>query len=564
MEPVYRNFKNIDSFINEAHSIMDSEVPSEKKVQYLSQLIEANAEFFVNYKNPAATPQMEKLAGRVQPLSQSLSDKLIHYGKGFQFPPELMPRIVQEVVQDPNLKLRDMEALKVSSKAQHKQAMRSYQGTLEDLLIHKGQPARIPSKTVLQYIQNYGEGLTHLDLTDFTIDPTDLEQILACLPKLTTLKIDADSFHLPTILQASLPELEILQIGGLEHEDLLALGQATQFPRLTRLEIESLDITPEALRQFGGSSLARQLQSLKLQIMCEDAHILALASAKGFQNLRHLDLSDHPRASSPITGNSLRMLVRSQLAKQLETVVLSNMAIRDVGVQALLSEPLFERLQTLILRSNYITEVGVKALADCRALSTLQKLDLSENPIRDRGVTLLSLSPFLANIRTLLLKSCAIEEGAASLQPFTKLEELDLSYNDLWEETMAALVPSLQNVRSLNLGQHEQSRGQLGDETVKLLSTLQNLRELTLRWNRVTNQGALLLATSEAMQQLRRLDLDDNLIDGTGALLLINRDWINLQIFKILDGIPASADRESALKAYAQKWEDKSGKRKRL
>lgn len=86
MEPVYRNFKNIDSFINEAHSIMDSEVPSEKKVQYLSQLIEANAEFFVNYKNPAATPQMEKLAGRVQPLSQSLSDKLIHYGKGFQFP----------------------------------------------------------------------------------------------------------------------------------------------------------------------------------------------------------------------------------------------------------------------------------------------------------------------------------------------------------------------------------------------------------------------------------------------------------------------------------------------
>jgi hypothetical protein len=246
------------------------------------------------------------------------------------------------------------------------------------------------------------------------------------------------------------------------------------FPHLTALNLAWNLIGPD-----GAVEIARGLQSLTSlnlagnQIMAEGT----AAIATGLQHLVTLELDANQ------IGHAGAETIARHLT-ELQSVSLGFNQISDAGIHAFLVHA--RGLRSLDLTCNEITADGAEALA--RVSLQLRSLDLTANQIGPLGARAISLG-------------------------LRGLGTLKLNWSGLGDPGTAELSGGLREIRSLELCYNA-----IGDDGVAALTSLETLQRLDLKFNRITDVGAIaLLRQSPALEFL---DLTgNNLTEDTAAVV---------------------------------------------
>lgn len=192
----------------------------------------------------------------------------------------------------------------------------------------------------------------------------------------------------------------------------------------------------------------------------------------------------------PLNGLDIKELLVPMLAsvRSLKLLNLEKNQLGDAPIQQLCKSGLLNRVETLNLRFNRISDAGATAIARCKAFSTMEWVNLKVNLVSDKGALELALA--------------------------------------------------LRNNRSIRLLNLRKQFPALTDKAAKgfaeMLETNSTLQQLRLRSNRISDEGAVALATV-ASQRLARLcrevpfpdevrlelDLEENRVGDTGALELL-------------------------------------------
>ena len=214
--------------------------------------------------------------------------------------------------------------------------------------------------------------------------------------------------------------------------------------------------------------------------------------------------------------------------KNLRCLDLTHNGIGDDGAVAL-AEGLKDLTSLLELRLYYndITSQGTLALVEVLKYSHLQHLDLSFNIIGPESMAALVDVICADSLHTLGLRSCLLD-GAVSLSAGLKscrqLVELDISANDIGTHGMSSLAEGLKSCRQLvelnishnNIGSHGMSSLAEG------LKSCRQLVELNISHNNIGSHGIASLA--EGLQyctNLQVLNLSYNNITSDGVAAIV-------------------------------------------
>jgi uncharacterized protein (TIGR02996 family) len=146
-----------------------------------------------------------------------------------------------------------------------------------------------------------------------------------------------------------------------------------------------------------------------------DEGIVALADSPTMSRLRSLCL-----AANPVSWNGLRLLAESPHLTSLEHLDLSYGLeidrLDDRAIAALIESPLLGRLTLLDLSHNPIGDEAISRLAAAPGASRLRVLALGDEQrfLSARGVRALADSPYLFELRRLVLPAVRLDDGAAS------------------------------------------------------------------------------------------------------------------------------------------------------
>lgn len=184
--------------------------------------------------------------------------------------------------------------------------MQAYRGPLKELHYDTADKA-------IAFAQELGKGLTFLDMGGIAFSADQMRQLLSHLPDLTVLKAEKC---------------------GLELDGQMEIVKA---PTLAQLETLEIGHNPLWLLPFSMFRMPPKLKTL---------------------NLRNTEPDEE----------NLRLFVSSDLAKRVETLVLSENLLKDQSLQASAEMALFQKLQTLILRDNNFGDLGIEAIASCPSL----------------------------------------------------------------------------------------------------------------------------------------------------------------------------------------------------
>jgi uncharacterized protein (TIGR02996 family) len=210
---------------------------------------------------------------------------------------------------------------------------------------------------------------------------------------------------------------------------------------------------------------------------------------------------------------------------------LSLWGLTGEGLRMLVRSPNLERLEGLVLRNNHLGGHDLAAFAELGSQS-LTHLDLSINPVGDVGTEHLTTLPSLANLRELLLRGSDrfaftdLIHGpgvvALAVSPYlTRLRLLDLGANAVGDAGFARLVQSPNGQELEELGLAYNQVGLIGDAGYRELtgSCLGSLRRLVLSGNLIGAPGAQALAEWRRTKPLRCLELDQCGLGDRGAAL---------------------------------------------
>ena len=179
--------------------------------------------------------------------------------------------------------------------------------------------------------------------------------------------------------------------------------------------VRAVDLTGNVLGEDGARALSTAPWGPGLRWLAVDsaalgdAGVSALAAAPAFAALRSLSLADNRMGAAGFAAIAAGF-------GALRTLTLSANAAGDAGVSALAGAPHLAALRTLGLRNVRAGEAGARALAGARFAASLHRLDVSRNALGDAGV------------------------GALVAGRFDRLEELDLSENDIGAAGIAGLA----------------------------------------------------------------------------------------------------------------------------
>jgi len=199
----------------------------------------------------------------------------------------------------------------------------------------------------------------------------------------------------------------------------------------------------------------------------------------------------------PLNGMDVKELLVPMLSstKHLTLMNLERNQLNDAPIQQLCASGFLNRVETLNLRFNKIGDRGATAIAQCRAFKTMKWVNLKVNNVSDVGALAL----------------------ASALRHNTSMTLLNLRKQ----------FPALTDKSAIGFAE--------------MLETNSTLQQLRLRKNRISDEGAVALATAAA-QRLQRmcqasdtlraldmeadevrleLDLEDNRIGDAGALALL-------------------------------------------
>lgn len=306
-------------------------------------------------------------------------------------------------------------------------------------------------------------------------------------------------------------------------------------------KLESLRLQGNRLRRMGTRELknARWASSIRSLAIVDDnlrsgIHGLGIAGAS-MPTLNSLCLSN-----CELDDNSLELLAKMPWLSQIQNLDLSQNKFSAVGLKSLFASQWLHTLVSLNIEGTAVGDDGVNVLAHSPVIATLNELNLAYTNLTDRGVRILAKSDRLQNLRHLCLGE-AERPGDSYVKALgkakwlggivsLKLKELQLSSTSLWEFGRC----SLPNLRELSL-----FYCCVDDDGLKRIagsSELSRLRTLDLTSNRISCRGLKALAKSRHLKSLRRLVLDSNAeIGSSGTYALANSPvldhvgWLGLQ-----------------------------------
>ncbi|VTR97705.1 TIGR02996 domain-containing protein [Tuwongella immobilis] len=278
---------------------------------------------------------------------------------------------------------------------------------------------------------------------------------LRCLRRLNCLRLTNDADIVPILESAQIAQLQGLTTFSLTRENanlhriLTAISQWRVADLTLTLDFSGFPVLNAVLRALANS----QVQHLHFAgVALSEAMIYSLADSALVAGLQSLDLSDR--------------------------------AIRTIVLNRLLDSQSNWGLRQLDLSHNFIDANGATALAEARGLSYLESLNLSRNPLGVTGVTSLFDSPILAGLRQLTLSGTRIYPTTETPTDASFAEGLRL-LNFSRAGLDATAISRLRQIAFPRLVTLILDRNPLGSEGVaevfRWLPNLPNLRTLSLR-----------------------------------------------------------------------------------
>lgn len=279
---------------------------------------------------------------------------------------------------------------------------------------------------------------------------------------------------------------------------LLALGEATNLPRLESLVIELHECTAQGVADFVASPLAQRLRGLSfLHGGVNDAVIIALANGPVLPQLRTLDFAHN--------------------------------AVEERGAKALAQSESFPNLVSLNLPGNPIGPRGIRALAK-DAKWPLRELNLYNCNADTSAIRALVRSPLMDSLQILDLGNDDLDTDAlkaiAKAKRLSQLRQLWLFYTPFTLEGLLALAKSepLQNLTTLSLGYSLYDPSPItGKEATEFIQELNlpHLRHFSMKALTVGTRGAKALMKSPCVESLTMLDLSSCRIGEQGGEALL-------------------------------------------
>lgn len=240
-----------------------------------------------------------------------------------------------------------------------------------------------------------------------------------------------------------LPELHTLDLPSFAPGGVAALA-AGKFPALARLMYNG-PLGGKYAKALAGARFPALVAFEAPYGGAKNDDLRTLLKADWFPQLRVLDLSDNA-----IGDLGIKALVASPVTKSLRVLKLGDNPFGKAGLSALATPGAFPELTTLSLRS-YHKRKGVPA--DLAAflskleIPTLRHLDLMGWPLGNDGAKALATNPALAGLTRLSLHDCHIgDPGAKALfaSPHLRnLVALDLDYNAIKTAAGALADPAV-------------------------------------------------------------------------------------------------------------------------
>lgn len=294
-------------------------------------------------------------------------------------------------------------------------------------------------------------------------------------------------------------------------------------PNLKRLKTLKLtDVSLAAIRRLADAPLAGQLETLVFDFGDDnftDAHVSALAASPYLQRLRLLSFH-----GDTCGDESALALAQSSTLRQLRSHNFGGTKINDAAIAAM------TRSRTLA-RSHWLDshhcggDEAAAAVARSPYWKQLNYLALGCERMTEEGAKVLAASANLASMRVLHLCSSRIgADGAAALaesEHLAGLHSLYLQHVEIGDEGLSRLLasPSFSNLRELVV-----TNAKIGTRGAEALikGPLGQLRKLSLSGNRITDQGAALLANAEGLARLYHLDVSYNFLSSDAVEGLLN------------------------------------------
>ena len=265
--------------------------------------------------------------------------------------------------------------------------------------------------------------------------------------------------------------------------------------------IVQLDLQSDAISDAGLETIATMAELEELLISGQwgsnkTAKITdsGIASLKSLKVLKQLIIGACP----DVKGTGLAAL--SELPK-LETVVTNRVSLDGSGIAAMASLP---HLKTLMVDATGLPSAAFAAL---KQLTSVEQLSLQDaKTFTDEAAASLAK---LDNLRQLGLYDAALtDQGLAHLQDLTELRSLHIwkgSFSDAGLGHLKGLIELRTLVLSADLD--------VGDEGLKALAQMKQLKSLELPGKRITDDG---LAALSALTNLQSLNLEKTRIRGSG------------------------------------------------
>lgn len=339
-------------------------------------------------------------------------------------------------------------------------------------------------------------------------------------------------------LLAQLPQLERLYLSG-SKVDRAVVSSASNLPRLTHLSLAGISTTPADLTLLKKCPQLEWLDLSKTGLTDE-----TLGSLQQFSKLRELtvlgnSISDAGYeelvASLPncrVTGDPLdpqrlaaRWVLEQRGSVQLETGALTStkdlprskchvLSIDLAEIPNLKSTELAStlaacpELESLRLSDTTVTDGELAAVAKLRLLKRLYLANLA---ISDEGLARLADLELLEELD--VSGSRITAAGLANWKSSATLKQLTLA-NTLVSDPQLSVIATFNQLELLDLSA---CRG-VSDAGLAKLAQLTNLRSLSLRGTKLTDEAADVLAKFTLLQQL---DLDSTTITDTGVAKLL-------------------------------------------
>lgn len=303
---------------------------------------------------------------------------------------------------------------------------------------------------------------------------------------------------------------------------------------LVSLELEGNErMGAQGVSLLGRSAALAQLKRLHMA-GCGggDAGAFGLAEALSPWRIEELDIG-----SCGVSAEGIRALASSPTAAGLTRLELAGNHLSSAATLDMLKALADGPLARLGLANCWIGAPVIEALAAGEGPAGLVDLDIGHNGLREgrrwglggTHAAILANSPSMARLQSLSLAGMPWNAGMAAAmatKPFFHLHKLDLSNCRIGPAALPALLdsPWLADVRSLVLDDNP-----LGERGVALIAAhpgLAGVHELSLARCSIGDEGLRSLARSETLADLRRVDLRGQQFDG--ELLAESADRLGL------------------------------------